>query len=98
MWELRQTPIFQTWLSDLPDERAKTKIAQRLVRLQADLFGDVKPVGDGVSELRVDTGPGYRVYFIRRGRTLIVLLCGGDKDSQHRDVKLAKALAESWRD
>ena len=74
--------------------RAAAKIAQRLVRLQSGLFGDVKPVGGGVSELRVDYGPGYRVYFVQRGRTVIILLCGGDKRTQSADIKKAKALAE----
>src|ERR1700733_6189092 len=93
MAEVRQTAIFREWLDGLPDHRAATRIAQRIVRLQAGLFGDVKPVGGGVSELRVDHGPGYRVYFLQRGRTVIILLCGGDKRSQRRDIARATALA-----
>jgi putative addiction module killer protein len=68
-------------------------MAQRIVRLQAGLFGDAKAVGGGVSELRVDYGPGYRIYFTRRGKILVVLLCGGDKASQRRDIKAAIAMA-----
>lgn len=69
------------------------RIAQRIVRLQSGLLGDVKPVGGGVSELRVDYGPGYRLYFVQRGRLLIILLCRGGKSSQRRDIARAKALA-----
>ncbi|WP_394893774.1 type II toxin-antitoxin system RelE/ParE family toxin [Mesorhizobium sp. AaZ16] len=82
----------------MADSRAATKIAQRLVRLEAGLFGDVKPVGGGISELRVDYGPGYRLYFTQRGRTLIVLLCGGDKRQQDRDIALAKVPAKGMKD
>ena len=94
MYEIRQTERFGTWLEGLRDARAKARIAARLLRLENGLFGDVKPVGDGVSELRVDYGPGYRVYFVRRGETSLVLLCGGDKGSQDRDISEAKALAK----
>jgi len=93
MAEVRQTARFREWLDNLADRRARERIAQRIVRLQAGLMGDVRPVGEGVSELRVDYGPGYRVYFVQRGLVLIVLLCGGDKDSQRRDIALAKKLA-----
>jgi putative addiction module killer protein len=81
------------WLDDLADRRAVERIARRIVRLQAGLMGDVKPVAGGVSELRVDYGPGYRMYFVQRGRLLIVLPCGGDKGSQRRDIARAKTLA-----
>ena len=94
MMTLRQTPTFQHWFSGLRDANAKRRIAQRLVRVQSGLFGDVKPVGEGVSELRIDSGPGYRLYFIQRGEELIVLLCGGDKSSQDRDIRAAKKLAK----
>ena len=93
MYEVRQTAVFRRWLEGLADRRAVERIAQRIVRLQAGLFGDAKPVGEGVSELRVDHGPGYRVYFFARERTLIILLCGGDKGSQARDIARAKRLA-----
>jgi len=98
MIEVRQTTIFRMWLNDLADHRAAERIAQRIVRLQAGLMGDVRPVGGGVSELRVDYGPGYRLYFVQRGRVLIVLLCGGDKGSQRRDIARAKALAAELED
>jgi putative addiction module killer protein len=98
MTEVRQTPIFRKWLDDLSDRRAAQRIAQRIVRLQAGLIGDAKPVGGGVSELRVDYGPGYRVYFVQRGLVLIVLLCGGDKRSQSRDIVRARSLAEELED
>jgi putative addiction module killer protein len=93
MIEVRQTVVFREWLDGLADRRASARVAQRIVRLQAGLLGDVKPVGDGVSEMRVDYGPGYRVYFVQKGQVLIILLCGGDKKSQRRDIKRAKALA-----
>ena len=98
MFEVRQTRIFAAWLDGLADRRAADRIAQRIVRVQSGLLGDVKPVGDGVSELRVDHGPGYRVYFVQRGRVLIVLLCGGDKRTQSRDIERAKALAADLED
>jgi putative addiction module killer protein len=91
--EIRQTATFRDWMDNLGDRRAAERIAQRLVRLQVGLFGDVKPVGAGISELRVDHGPGYRVYFMQRNRTVVVLLCGGDKRTQTRDIKIAKAMA-----
>jgi putative addiction module killer protein len=94
MFNVRQTEIFSAWLNGLSDKRAAARIAQRIVRLRNGLFGDVKPVGEGISELRVDYGPGYRVYFVQRAATLIVLLCGGDKHSQSRDIARAKALAK----
>jgi putative addiction module killer protein len=96
--EVRQTPIFREWLDGLGDRRAVERIAQRIVRLQSGLIGDAKPVGGGVSELRIDYGPGCRVYFVQRGQVLIILLCGGDKRSQSRDISRAKALATELED
>ena len=93
MFDVRQTEAFAGWLRGLSDARARERIAQRIVRLQSGLFGDVKPIGGGLSELRIDHGPGYRVYFVQRGRVLIVLLCGGDKRTQRRDIDRARALA-----
>lgn len=93
MVEVRQTTVFRQWLDDLADQRAASRVAQRIVRLQAGLVGDVKPVGGGVSELRIDYGPGYRVYFVQRRQILIILLCGGDKRSQRRDIARAKMMA-----
>lgn len=96
MIELKQTAVFAKWESRLRDKRARTIIAARLMRLAAGLPGDVEPVGDGVSELRIHYGPEYRVYFQQRGNVLIVLLCGGDKGSQARDIAAAKTLAKEW--
>ncbi|WP_416407490.1 type II toxin-antitoxin system RelE/ParE family toxin [Agrobacterium rosae] len=96
MIELRQTIVFSRWESHLRDKRARTLIAARLMRLAAGLPGDVESVGEGVSELRIHHGPGYRVYFQQRGNLLIVLLCGGDKGSQSRDIAAAKKLAKEW--
>jgi putative addiction module killer protein len=92
MIEVRQTEEFSKWLHGLRDDRARARIAERLLRVQAGNFGDVKPVGDSVSELRIDYGPGYRVYFVRRGPVVIVLLCGGDKRTQTADIKRAKPM------
>jgi putative addiction module killer protein len=82
----------------LRDPRAKARIAIRIDRLALGNAGDAKPVGSGVSEMRIDYGPGYRLYFIRRGEALIVLLCGGDKGSQQRDIVRARALAADLKD
>jgi putative addiction module killer protein len=88
-----KTDEFDRWLSDLADERAKTRIASRIARPSLGNAGDVKPVGDGVSEMRVHHGPGNRVYYKQRGRTIVVILCGGDKSTQDRDIKRAKEIA-----
>lgn len=91
---LRRTPTFQTWIDRLRDRRAATRVLARVARLGLGNPGDVKPVGDGVSETRIDHGPGYRVYYVPRGAEIVILLCGGDKDSQERDIRLAKRLAK----
>ncbi|MEO6986947.1 MAG: type II toxin-antitoxin system RelE/ParE family toxin [Paralcaligenes sp.] len=96
MIELKQTKTYEKWETQLRDKRARTIIAARLMRLAEGLPGDVEPVGEGVSELRIHYGPGYRVYFQRRGNLLVVLLCGGDKSTQARDVAAAKKLANQW--
>lgn len=93
MIEVRQTEGFSNWLAGLNDERAKARIAERVRRLALGLTGDVKPVGDGVSELRIDYGPGYRVYYVVKGPVVTVLLSGGTKRSQKRDIVKAKELA-----
>jgi putative addiction module killer protein len=93
--EVRQTATFATWLRALRDRQAKARILARIDRLSLGNPGDVRPVGEGVSELRIDYGPGYRVYFVRRGETAVVLLAGGDKRSQPRDIARAPALARS---
>jgi putative addiction module killer protein len=95
---VRQTERFAEWLDALPDSKAKAVVVRRIERLAAGNPGDVKPVGAGVSELRIDYGPGFRVYFIRRRAVLIVLLCGGDKSTQAKDIARAKRLARDWTD
>lgn len=94
MIEVRQTAAFAAWLESLRDLNAKARILVRIKRLEIGNPGDVKPVGEGISEMRIDYGPGYRVYFVRHGNTIIVLLCGGDKRSQTRDIAAAKTMAK----
>jgi len=94
MIEVRETEAFSEWLSSLRDVRAKAEVVRRVRRLALGNPGDVKPVGEGVSELRIHYGPGYRVYYVRRGNILIILLCGGDKSGQSRDIALALELAK----
>lgn len=96
MIQLKQTETFRKWERRLKDQKARAAIAARLFRLAHGLAGDVASVGSGVSELRIHHGPGYRVYFNRRGQDIILLLCGGDKATQDRDIALAKKLAEQW--
>jgi len=93
MLEVRRTEAFSEWLLKLKDGQARARIVARIDRLIDGLFGDARPVGEGVGELRIDYGPGYRVYFVQRGKTLVILLCGGDKRTQDRDIKTAKAMA-----
>jgi putative addiction module killer protein len=94
MIEVRQTEAFSDWLSSLKDVRAKARIAERVRRMALGNFGDAKSVGQGVSELRIDYGPGYRAYFVRRDEVVVLLLCGGDKSTQQRDVRRAHAMAK----
>lgn len=98
MIELIRSATFDSWLSGLRDRRAIARIAARLDRLALGNPGDAEPVGNGVSELRINYGPGYRVYYTQRGPVIVILLCGGDKSTQGRDIKHAKALAEQWKD
>ena len=88
--------VFTDWLSGLRDRQARARILVRLERLELGNFGDSKPVGSGVSELRIDWGPGYRVYFGRDGQTVVVLLCGGDKRKQDADIKKAVELWQEY--
>lgn len=94
MLKLKQTDTFRKWRTRLKDKRARALVASRIDRLAYGHAGDVQPVGDGVSELRIHYGPGYRIYFRKRGNTVIILLCGGDKSTQTRDIKTAKRLLE----
>ena len=98
MIEIRQTKAFADWMTRLRDHRAKAKIAVRIDRLASGNPGDVKPIGQGISELRVDYGPGYRIYFLRRNKAVILLLCGGDKKTQNKDIRTAKEIVSSLED
>jgi putative addiction module killer protein len=100
--EIKQTETFAKWFRGLQNRSARVSITQRIARAASGLLGDVKPVGESVSEIRIHVGPGYRVYFQQRGNALIILLCGGDKSSQASkgaqsgDIDKAKALAKNW--
>jgi len=96
MLEVIQSATFEAWFDNLKDRRARLRIDARIRRLALGNPGDVKPVGSGVSEMRIDYGPGCRVYFARRGRVVVVLLCGGDKRTQDSDIKLAINIANEW--
>jgi putative addiction module killer protein len=98
MLELKQTELFRKWRTKLKDERARALIASRLDRLAYGHAGDAAPVGEGISELRIHHGPGYRIYFHQRGNTVVILLCGGSKSTQTRDIKTARRLVEEWID
>jgi putative addiction module killer protein len=95
MIEIRKTETFAKWIDDLGDMRARAQILVRIERLATGNPGDVKPVGEGVSDLRIDYGPGYRVYYIKRGSNLVILLAGGDKRTQAKDIKTALRLAQN---
>ncbi len=97
MVEIVESDTFKRWVRSLRDHSAVTRINARLRNVSIGNFGDTRPIGDGISEMRIHYGPGYRLYFIREGSTVIVLLCGGDKDSQQRDIERAKRLAQDWR-
>ena len=92
--QIVQSDVFTAWLDNVKDERPAARIVTRIRRMEIGNAGDVKSVGEGVSEIRIDYGPGYRVYFNRRGTTLVILLCGGDKKSQRKDIALAKRMAK----
>ena len=97
MIEVVLSSDFERWIRRLRDRRAVERIVSRLQNLEMGKFGDVAPVGGGVSEMRIHYGPGYRLYFIQSGPAFVVLLCGGDKDSQQRDIRLAQDIAREWR-
>jgi putative addiction module killer protein len=98
MMEVRRTEVFNNWFERLRDVRAKARIALRIDRLEDGNPGDVKPVGSGISEMRINEGPGYRIYFVRRGDVVVVLLCGGDKSTQDKDIRKAQELAGELQD
>jgi putative addiction module killer protein len=98
MLEIRKTDVFAKWIDNLKDIRARARVQARIERLAMGNPGDAKSVGAGVSELRIDCGPGYRVYFMKKGKTVIVLLAGGDKSTQSRDIKTAQRLARNLED
>jgi len=97
MVEVVKSSVFDSWLSGLRDRQAKARILVRIERLSLGNPGDVKPVGGGISEMRVDYGAGYRVYYMQRGELLIVILAGGDKSTQDVDIETAKAIAAEWK-
>ena len=96
--EVKQSPVFAEWLRRLRDARAVAKIALRIDRLRLGNAGDAKAVGGGIVEMRIDYGPGYRVYFTRRGSAIVLLLCGGDKRTQQNDIARAQKLSLLWDD
>lgn len=96
MKNIFKTEDFDDWLRHLKDRQARARILARLDRVAVGNVGDVKSVGSGVSEMRIDCGPGYRIYFCNRGTTIVVLLCGGDKSTQKNDIKKAIRLADEW--
>ena len=98
MIQIQQTETYAKWFAGLRDRVARARIDIRIRRLSLGNAGDTKPVGEGVSELRIDHGPGYRIYFIRRGEVVIVLLAGGDKSTQDKDIRTAKALAKDLKE
>ncbi|WNV03855.1 type II toxin-antitoxin system RelE/ParE family toxin [Candidatus Methylospira mobilis] len=93
MVDIKKTDVYARWLDNLRDIRARARVLARVERLAAGNPGDVKSVGEGVSEMRIDYGPGYRVYFTRRGNEIVILLAGGDKSTQNADIKTAQELA-----
>jgi putative addiction module killer protein len=92
--EVRQTEEFRVWLRDLRDDRAVARIASRIRRLEFGNIGDCKALGGGLMEIRIDYGPGYRVYYVKRGAVVVILVCGGDKRTQRRDIERARTLAK----
>lgn len=97
MIEVVKSETFNRWLKKLRDRRAVVRINARIDRLAFGNPGDVQPIGDGLSELRIDYGPGYRVYFMQQGNVLVLILCGGDKRTQQEDIAKAKRIAEEWK-
>lgn len=98
MFTIYSTKVFDDWLDDLRDRRAAIRIFGRIARAEEGNLGDIKSVGEGISEMRIHYGAGYRIYFSRRGDIVVLLLCGGDKSSQSRDIAEAKRLAKEWKE
>ncbi|MGH9945771.1 MAG: type II toxin-antitoxin system RelE/ParE family toxin [Pyrinomonadaceae bacterium] len=98
MFAFLRTPEFDEWLAKLRDQKGKARILARIRSADGGNFGDCEPIGDGVSEMRIHVGPGYRLYFCRKGKVVYVLLCGGDKSSQKRDIKIAKQILRELED
>ena len=98
MIEVRQTEVFANWFANLRDRKAKARVQVRIDRMEVGNFGDVAPVSQGISEMRIAYGPGYRVYFVQKGPIIVILLCGGDKSSQSSDIIKAKAIANQLED
>lgn len=98
MKEIIRSETFSGWLTALKDARARARILMRIDRMKEGNFGDSEPIGDGLSEARIHYGPGYRVYFMQQGDQIVVLLCGGDKATQPKDIKQAKRIAQAWKE
>jgi len=98
MREIMVTEVFLEWVRRLEDPQGRARVLARLDRLRFGNPGDVKPVGRGISESRIHSGPGYRIYFMARGRSVVVVLCGGDKSSQRRDIATARRIADEWEE
>ena len=93
--KIRKTSVYKKWIKELRDSRARFRILTRIKRLEEGNPGDIKPVGEGISEMRIDYGPGYRIYYKETGKEIIILLCGGDKTTQQSDITKAKEIADS---
>jgi putative addiction module killer protein len=98
MYAILRSDVFAKWLDGLADDRAKARIAVRIISAEKGNFGDCAPVGDGISEMCIHFGPGYRLYFTRRGKVIYLLLCGGDKSTQKRDIKRAKTMLAALKE
>lgn len=96
--QILDTSEYRRWLKDLKDKPSRLRIAARMLRVEQGLFGSTRSVGGGVNELKFDFGPGYRIYYSRKGQRVILLLCGGDKSSQSRDIELAHQIWNEWKD
>ena len=98
MVDVIKSDTFDRWLRKLRDPHAKARVEMRIRRLSLGNAGDVQPIGEGLSEMRIDYGPGYRVYFMQKNKVLVILLCGGDKSTQQTDIAKAREIAAQWKD